>query len=396
MKKSIEIYGYRKILDRTLDSLKSSGICEENKEAILKFQEQCFSEGLSLARIIKYLNTLHRIAILLGKPFAEAKKDDILKLVQRIEQGNYSDWTKRDYKIIIRKFYKWLRNSEGYPEEVKWIKASMRKNSLLPEELLTEEEVKKMAEVADNPRDKALVLVLYESGCRIGEILSLRIKHVCFDEYGAQLIVNGKTGSRRVRIIASSPNLASWLDNHPIKDSESPLWTSLRSKNEPLTYSAAKELLKELARKSGIRKRVYPHLFRHSRATMLANFLTEAQMKEYFGWVQGSRMASTYVHLSGRNLDEALLRIHGLSEEKKKEDVFKAIVCPRCKERNSPIARFCNKCGLALDVKTAIELDERRRSADELMSVLLQDAEVRELIARKIAEIDLKSDSIHY
>jgi integrase len=30
---------------------------------------------------------------------------------------------------------------------------------------------------AENPRDKALISVLYESGCRIGEILSLKIRN---------------------------------------------------------------------------------------------------------------------------------------------------------------------------------------------------------------------------
>lgn len=151
MRKSIEIYDFKKVLNRILNRVKSSEICKENKKAIIEFQERCFSEGLSLARIIKYLSTLHRIAILLAKPFAEACKEDIIRLVQKIEQSDYSNWTKRDYKIVIKKFYKWLRNSEGYPNEVKWIKASIRNNSLLPEELITEEEVKKMAEIADNP-----------------------------------------------------------------------------------------------------------------------------------------------------------------------------------------------------------------------------------------------------
>ncbi|RLF00099.1 MAG: hypothetical protein DRJ59_07465 [Thermoprotei archaeon] len=45
---------------------------------------------------------------------------------------------------------------------------------MLSEELLTEEEVKRLVKHATNLRDKALILTLYESGCRIGELLSLR------------------------------------------------------------------------------------------------------------------------------------------------------------------------------------------------------------------------------
>lgn len=64
-------------------------------------------------------------------------------------------------------------------------------------------------------------------------------------------------------------------------------------------------LFKKAARKTKIRKRCNPHIFRHSRATLLAQHLTEAQLKQVFGWTQSSKMASVYVHLSGRDNDDA-------------------------------------------------------------------------------------------
>ena len=80
---------------------------------------------------------------------------------------------------------------------------------LLPEQLLTEEDVKKLADQCENSRDKAFVLALYETGGRIEELLNLRRKHVSIDSYGAVLLVSDKTGDRRVRIIISPP------DTHP-------------------------------------------------------------------------------------------------------------------------------------------------------------------------------------
>ena len=44
------------------------------------------------------------------------------------------------------------------------------------------------------------------------------MKHVSFDSNGAQIMVAGKTGMRRVRIIASAPLLTQWLENHPRKE----------------------------------------------------------------------------------------------------------------------------------------------------------------------------------
>ena len=133
-------------------------------------------------------------AKILNKSFEEANKEDIFNLVQRIEQSRYSDWTKHDYKAMLRIFYKWLRQTE-VPEEVRWIRPGRRRKKILPEELITEEEVKRLVESASSLRDKALILVLYESGCRPGKILTLKIKHVQFDEYRAVLIVNGKSNS---------------------------------------------------------------------------------------------------------------------------------------------------------------------------------------------------------
>ena len=128
-----------------------------------------------------------------------------------------------------------VRHTDDYPEEVKWIKTTMKKGrgSLMPEELLTEQEVKKLIESAEHPRDKAFVSMLYESGCRIGELASVQLKHVSFDKYGATIVVDGKTGRRRVRVIGATSYLAVWLNNHPLRDDpEAPLWISIGTRDK--------------------------------------------------------------------------------------------------------------------------------------------------------------------
>jgi len=387
----IEVHNYQRRLEGVLKRIDESSIGKEDKTLILDFMNDCFSRSLSKARVVKYLDTLERIAKLLGKPFQKTSKEDIALLVREIEEKDYTDWTKHDYKLILRVFYRWLRKTEEFPEEVKWIKLKVGKGHLLPEEILTEEEIKKLAECATNIRDKAFILILYESGCRIGEILSLRIRNVQFDNYGAILLVSGKTGDRRVRVIASAPKLASWIENHPFKkDIDAPLWInlSMNNRNGVFSYGACKAMLKDVAEKAGVRKRIYPHLFRHSRATFLANFLTEAQLKQHFGWVQASEMASTYVHLSGRDVDSALLKLQGVEvENKSKETALKIVLCPRCNEKNSPTSKFCMRCGSPMDLKIALKVDEMRSKADKLMSILIQDPQVLEKLLSKLEEI---------
>ncbi len=383
-------------LARTLQILeKDPNLSEQNKKTILRFYEACGAEGLKPIRLLRLLQLMRLIGGSLKKPFDKVTRGDVQTYLAWLENQELADWTKHGYKVALKKFYKWLRNSETYPPEVSWIKTTVNNgHRLLPEELLTEDDVKKMAEKAEHPRDRALIMTLYEGGFRVGEILGLQIKHVSFDTNGAQITVAGKTGMRRVRIIASAPLLAQWLENHPRKeDPSAPLWIGIGTlgRGEAIDYGAARMMLRRIAQRAGLRKAVNPHIFRHSRASNLANKLTEAQLKEMFGWTQSSEMAAVYVHMSGRDVDKALLKIHGLAgdEEKEEEEKLKIIKCLRCGEKNAPIAKFCLKCAAPLDVKTAVEIDRARMEADDMMNKLLEDPDVKGLLEQKIRQLKL-------
>lgn len=338
---------------------------------------------MSLARQHKCINTLKLLSKILGKKFEKATKEDIVRLVAEIEQKPFSAWTKRDYKIILKKFYQWLYNcEEGYPAVVKWIKANNSQNSLKKSDLLTPDEIKKLVEAAVTLRDKALILVLAESGRRIGEVLTLRINDIEFDNIGARLLVDGKTGRDYVRIIASAPMLATWLDNHPLRnDSTAPVWvTGSREHFKQLTYSSARAMLLDCIARADIKKRVWFHLFRHTRGTHASKLLTTPQLCALMGWKQGSDMASVYIHLAGEDIDEAQAIMNGVNIEKENVSKLEPMICKRCNHTNSATAKFCNKCGLVLDIKTAMEMDKARDEIDLLINRLAKYPEKLEKI----------------
>ncbi|MFZ0965405.1 MAG: tyrosine-type recombinase/integrase [Candidatus Bathyarchaeia archaeon] len=112
----------------------------------------------------------------------------------------------------MKKFYRWLRNATEYPEEVVWIKTGFpRSSSKLPEQLLTEDDVDKLIRTCSDAQMKALISMLWETGSRIAELLNLRIESVEPTDKYAAIIVNGKTGMRRVVIIFAWPYLMQWL-----------------------------------------------------------------------------------------------------------------------------------------------------------------------------------------
>ncbi len=354
-------------LERQLERLREdTELIAANRSLILEFDAYAASIGIGESRRCKYLGLLQWLSRSLGRPFRDATREDIARIVGEVEASGYAEWTKADRKIVMKRFYKWLKgNDESFPPEVKWIRCRMKNRLVkMPEDLITEEEVRKMADASRKPRDKAFVQVLYESGCRIAEVMTLQIKNVAFDDYGAVLRVTGKTGERRIRIVASAPALALWIDYHPYKtEPEAYVWARNLHKGAPdmlpFSYMVAKNLLTELADAAGVRKKVNPHAFRHARATVLANKLTEAQLKEHFGWVQGSDMASVYVHLSGRDVDNAILGVYGLNQDQKKEaDRFRPQLCPRCSTTGSPGSKMCNRCGHAFSADVATQKEE--------------------------------------
>lgn len=153
---------------------------------------------------------------------------------------------------------------------------------------------------------------------------------------------------RPIHVIFSASYLEDWLVIHPSgSNPDSPVWVRLES-GDSLDYIQISTILKTVAKKAGVKKRIYPHLFRHSRSTFLANHLTELQMDEYLGWVPGSNMPRTYVHLTQKNVKKALLEIYGLSFQENEKSLLAPIVCTNCGKINGPKFDSCIRCGVAL------------------------------------------------
>lgn len=387
------IYNHRKKAEKLIENIKNSNeISLNNKNSMLEFKDDCLSQNIGFARILKCLQILKKVSLMLQKDFICCNTSDIKALLAKIElMETISPRTKTDHRGVIKKFFKWL-SFKGPDIDTSWIKTTFKKhNDKLPSELLNEQEVLKMINYANSSRDKAIISSLYESGCRIGEFLKLKIKDLIFDKPGCIFIVHGKTGGRRIRIINSEPYMIDWINRHP--DNNNPhayLW--LNNRNNMLGYSAFCKSLRIIARKSKINKKVNPHNFRHARATFLASKFTEQQLKIFFGWTRGSDMASVYVHLSGKDVDDALLNLYGLkqdSQENKANDL-KSIVCPVCKTQNQPTNKLCKLCGFPLYAQDILEIqvkESQNNNINQIMNSLFKDKEVLSLIERKIKDM---------
>ena len=289
----IKIYDYAKIISRNF-ALMEKDLSENNVKLIKKFDIVLVNESLSEARRSKILNTLLSLSRLLKKDWADTNKEDIEELVYRFNKkfsrNGQETNTTSDHKKILKNFYRWFRlgsrdwKEVGDPAETKWIRTKKPRETLTAEMLISDQEKETLLRACgENLRDRAFVHTFSDLGCRPGEILTRQIKHVKFDENGAVIVVDGKTGPRPIRVIECVPDLALYIDKHPYNDNpEAPLWIAMEEKRfgNAWSYAAMRRRLQRICDVAGINKRVWPNLFRHTGATKTGLYLTVSSKEE--------------------------------------------------------------------------------------------------------------------
>lgn len=297
------------------------------------------------------------------------------EMMQAIEARGNKPITERKHRNILNLFFKEM----GIQIKLPYLKVQTVL-PVQPSDLLSPGDVLKIIDAAHHPRDKALVAVCYESGCRMSELLGLRKKDVTFNTTHARIRVQGKTGERIIPLVESVPYLLQWMNACGELADEEGIWQGYHG---PIKRTRFQYLLSQLSKKA-LGRHVNPHLLRHSRATYLVKNpnVSEAVICALMGWRPGSPVMQRYIHLAGTDVEEAILTMHGVTELTKEQgSSLKPKVCLRCQHENPADAKFCAYCSLSL-VSTVEMLKE-----EALFMRILKDKEVEQLIEDKLREI---------
>jgi len=190
--------------------------------------------------------------------------------------------------------------------------------------LIEPEEVERMLKFAESYKDKALLFIEFESGARPQEILNLRWSDVDFKEGRVDInVFSGKTRRSRIFPLNKATKFVhDWKQNYvyaDIKPSDY-VFPSRFSRDKPMDSASANRILRKMAEKAGIKKRIWNYIFRHTRATRLYEELPTPIVEKLMGHKD---QYGRYAHISTRKAREEMLskiyHINELTPEKKDE-----------------------------------------------------------------------------
>lgn len=139
----------------------------------------------------------------------------------------------------------------------------IKRNKTLPD-ILTIQEIKNLIASANNIKHKLIIKILYGSGVRVSEIVNLGKKDINFKEDLIKIKLGKGKKDRFVKIPSS---MKEELLNYSKVINSKYLFPSNR--NRKIAKATIQAILRNSAKKAKIKKRVYPHLLRHSFATHL-------------------------------------------------------------------------------------------------------------------------------
>ena len=268
-----------------------------------------------------YLRDVQGLAIFMDEEFKispqKTEPKHLQAYIKQINEIGLSASTQGRILSGIRAFFKFLvieKEIDNNPTTLlEWPRTARK----LPD-VLNEKEIEDVLNAIDRStddgeRNRAILEVMYGCGLRVSELVNLKISEVHTEE--EYLIVTGKGNKQRLVPIngMALKHIDIYLKsvrNHVIikKGNEDVLF--LNRRGSMLSRVMIFYIIKQLVEKTGIKKTISPHTFRHSFAThLLENGADLRAVQEMLGH-ESITTTEIYTHISNRTLKDTIIKHH--------------------------------------------------------------------------------------
>lgn len=224
--------------------------------------------GYSKSTIRQYGTFLREMLVYVGKPVQEITGDDVVNCLNTYAEARQISSSTKDHKrLICSSFFSFLhdrgyisRNPMATIDPIKYV-AEVR-------EALNSREVEKMRiACGSNIRDNLVLELFLATGCRVSEIVGMQVDEMDLDNGCVKVLGKGQ----KERVVFLSDRALEYLDRYLDGRRSGPVILSIRAPHQGLHKNALENIVRAIAKRAGLTKRVFPHLLRHTFATRALN-----------------------------------------------------------------------------------------------------------------------------
>lgn len=219
--------------------------------------------------IRQYRSTLMDFLVYVNKPVQQIDDGDIIEFLNAYEASrNIKKRTKDGKRRIISSFFTYLLNNGYLPHGNPMTRVDPIDYTKTVRQALTPREVEKLRIACrNNIRDNVVLELFLATGCRVSEVVDMRLENMDLKEECVK--VHGKGDKERIVFLGA--RAIEFLEQYLGNRREGPVILSCRAPYQGLKKNALENIVRAIAHRAGLERRVFPHLLRHTFATRALN-----------------------------------------------------------------------------------------------------------------------------
>ncbi|MFA5587782.1 MAG: site-specific tyrosine recombinase XerD [Mariniphaga sp.] len=280
-------------------------------------------KSLSPNSVIAYINDVNKFVRFLEDNNykhitpAKVKLSHLKKFVEWLNERGVSPRTQARSISGLKSFYKYMLIEGQITNDPTALLESPKIGRKLPD-ILSIEEIDLLIDAIDvstpeGQRNKAMLETLYSCGLRVSELVNLKITNLFFNE--GYVKIEGKAGKERLVPISrrAIDEINTYMGNfrNTLKiQPESENIVFLNRRGNKLSRVMIFTIIKNLAEKVNLKKKISPHTFRHSFATHLINGGADLRAVQEMLGHESILTTEIYIHLNRDYLKDTINLFH--------------------------------------------------------------------------------------
>lgn len=253
-------------------------------------------KNLSDGTIHLRMRTLDKFMRWIKKPYKDITTWDIKNyLAQRTMIDHLASSTLERERSTICLFFKWLSDEEYLPKDIGKNVERIHVEKRL-RHAFTPIEVELMRNACRKPKEKAVIEMLLSTGCRVSELVSIRMED--YDPARGEATVIGKGNKERKVYFGAKAIVA--IENYlKVKPHDKgPVLCGLKGPGTTMSTNGIQKMIREIAKRANVSK-AHPHKFRRTAATFAFNQEVDINDVRIFLGHEDIKTTQHYVDSSG-------------------------------------------------------------------------------------------------